>query len=170
MMMKAIKDQQIFPSIHIALLEETHNWSEAIQQQAGRLFGVYLFDRRRHVHACEFTPSYELHFLKTIYTAEFPETVQGERERDALEMEIMQGDRDTPLVCYVHTHVIDGLPTISLAKWSAQYYRQIRDEYDDSEELHDAVMDAMLQAESESESDYYDLISRIDAQISRNAA
>lgn len=150
--------KQIFPSVQIVLIDETHNWGEDIQHRAGRLFGVYLFDWQRHVHACEFTPSYELHFLKSIYTAEFPNTAEGARIRDALEMDIMAGDRETAAVSYVHTHVIDGLPTISLAQWSAKYYREIKNEYDDPEELHDAVMEAMLQAEQESGSDYYALI------------
>lgn len=170
--------RQVTPAVHIVLIDETENWCDEVRAKARRLFGVYLFDKRRHVHACEMTPSYELHFLRTIWTNEFPDTHEGEQGTDALEMEIWHGNMDTPAVCYVHTHVIDGLPTISLVKWSGKHYRELRKEnlkdfratscprredFEDPEKLHDEVMNAMVQAEHECESDYYSLIPRMDA-------
>ena len=160
--------RQVAPAVHLVLIEETENWCDEIKAKAGRLFGVYLFDRNRRVHACEMTPSYELHFLKTIYTREFPDTPEGERERDALEMEIMLGDAGADPIRYFHTHVIDGLPTISLAKWSAKHYREIRDGFDDEEKLHDEVMGDMIQAEHECESNYWSLIGKMDRRANQS--
>ena len=154
--------REIVPAIHVIAMEETANWCEEIRTRAGRLFSVYLYDRRRHVHACELTPSYELHFYKTVFTAEFPKTAEGEQERDDLEREIMLADAQTEPVSYLHVHETDALPSTSLAQWSRKHYRAIKDRFDDGEELHDKVMNAMLEIESVFESDYDGLIRKQD--------
>jgi hypothetical protein len=152
---------EVIPGVRIVLIDETLNWCKEIQKRAGRLFGVYLFDQRRHVRCCEMTPSHECHFLKTIFTAEIPDSLQG--ERDDLQEAILEGNRETPAVSYFHVQDIDHSPSIESSRWSAKHYREIRDDYDDPEELHQAVMEAMPQAEHENESDYYSLISKMDA-------
>lgn len=150
------ENEEIIPEVHICLLEETDSWCEEIRTQAGRLFGVYLFDARRYVHCCELTPSYELHFLETIYT----KYIEDENKREHLEDEIMEGNRETPEVSYVHVFKITPENTISLAEWSAKYYEEIKDDFDDCEELHSAIMEAMMGMEHENSSDYHSLIKK----------
>lgn len=155
--------KQVIPAVHIILIEETNSWCEEIREKAGRLFGVYLFDKRRHIHACELTPSYELHFLKTIsnYSGKFSNAEEEEIERDNLEMEIMDGNRETQDIQYYHVSDIDHRPTISLSKWSEKEYKISQEDYDNPDDLHSAIMDAMRDMENENESDYWKLIRKI---------
>lgn len=155
--------KQVIPAVHIVLIEETDSWCAEIREKAGRLFVVYIFDKRRHVHACELTPSYELHFLKTIYSREFPysENYENEIERDNLENKIIDGNRETQDIQYYHVSDIDHRPTISLSKWSVKEYKNLQDDYDNSDDLHSAIMNAMRDMENENESDYGKLIRKI---------
>ena len=115
-----------------------------------------MFDFRRRVHLCEVTPSYELHWLETIYSREFSE--QHETERDQLESDIMDGNREQSLVEYMHTHTDDALPFIDLSESFMSLYDEAKDEYDEEDKLHEAIMDASREHEQGNPSDYHSLI------------
>lgn len=94
----------------LAKIDQTQNWTDCPESRfAGCIFGVFVFDRDKHVHCCEFTPSYELHWVEDQFdgTPEFFALPEEEKER--INDWVMEAARDTPLVCYYHTHVIDGL-------------------------------------------------------------
>jgi hypothetical protein len=70
--------------------------------------GIYVYDQNRRLHCCEFTPSYECHFVGSA-------SVNTDLDDDAaerLEDEIREGDRATEPVKYIHCHEIDALPEI----------------------------------------------------------
>jgi len=57
----------IVPDWRLVKLDDTHfcdeNWRREVKLKACGVF--YLYDRNRHVHCCELTPSYELHAVAT---------------------------------------------------------------------------------------------------------
>lgn len=101
-----MRHPRVRPKWTVVKLDETANWEHGdpeIVPRLGRIFGVYVCDRSLHVHCCEFTPSYELHFVESQFEG-------SPDDSDRLADYVMDGDRDTPAVCYVHCHSIDGLP------------------------------------------------------------
>jgi hypothetical protein len=73
--MPATEEPVIVPDFRVCAIDTTRYWDESIRNQASRVLDVYLYDRRRHVHACSFTPSYELHWVDTI-AEDAPEAVR----------------------------------------------------------------------------------------------
>lgn len=94
------------PDICVIALDETGVWelsalpnSEVIDKMAG----VYLFDRNRHVHACEITPSYELWPMYDEFVMK-PDH-QNHEDLEALEDEVRSAFDST--VGYYHVSDID---------------------------------------------------------------
>ena len=98
----------VLPEIRVVKADETLNCMDPfVLRHAKRIFGVYVYDYRLHVHCCEMTASYELHFIESQadYADDLPEKLR-ERLLDSL----MEGDRETPPVCYMHVYHVDGFP------------------------------------------------------------
>jgi hypothetical protein len=94
---------ELLPDLWVVKIDEREFWCESIIAQTTRIFGVYVFDRRRHVHCCSLTPSYELQFLGSQY-----ESVENIDEEWLYE-DIMEGDSSTSEVSYFDCHDIDRI-------------------------------------------------------------
>ena len=64
----------------IVLIDETQYWDTALTDQAGKIFGVHIFDANKVVHCCEIAGSYELEALdvETLNYETCPEEVRDE--------------------------------------------------------------------------------------------
>jgi len=88
--------------IRVLLLHETCNWSPDIVQRAEKIYGIYLYNPKVHVHCCEFTPSFELTFVGSV----------PEKSDEKLRDEIQDGDSQCEPIHYMHSHHVEGLPHI----------------------------------------------------------
>lgn len=95
-------------AVKVLQLDETGYWAPSIAERAGKIIGVYLYHDDLHVHCCELTPSYELHFVGSFYTASNLE----EDEWEKLDEEIREGNVDQELVTYMHCSRVDAMPQI----------------------------------------------------------
>lgn len=82
---------EMVPEIWIVKLPEKQYWCADIANKVKRLFGVYAFNRKKHVHLCSFTPCYELNFIETQYE----EVEMTKAESDRLSEEIRETDDST---------------------------------------------------------------------------
>ena len=96
---------EVKPCIRVAKIDETFHWIEPYPEVAGRIWGVYVYDANRVVHCCEVTGSYELHFV---------ESQTMVRVSDDIQMEMLDGDRDTPAVMYLHCGSLDDAEEIDI--------------------------------------------------------
>jgi hypothetical protein len=97
--------------IKLLKLDETRNWDQETldSHRIRRVFGVYVFDSILRVHYCEFTPSYELHWIED--QAEFADCDSvSDEEVEAADEIIREGGRWTEEVHYLHCHAISSLP------------------------------------------------------------
>ena len=89
---------ELLPDLWIVKIEDRDEWLDRyILDRTARLFSVYVFDRRQHVHICQVTPSYEAYFLGSQYEASRELT---DDEREELEEHIRVGDAQTEPVTY----------------------------------------------------------------------
>ncbi len=91
-------------------LDETGYWVQSVTNRAGKIFAVYVYDDELGVHCCEGTPSHELHFVGSFFTA----SIDDDEAREQLCSDIMDGNREQSLVEYVHCWRIRGMDEI---KW-----------------------------------------------------
>ena len=135
--------RRLTPDFWLVAMEETANWEKHITEQAGRIFAVYLFDRRRRVHCCELTPSYELHWLYDTFVS--PNL--SDRESEKLDEEIMLGCAETPPVSYFHCHEIDRILRLPgrafhIGRDQKTWHLLLRD-WNDSEKAHGEMTEAL---------------------------
>ncbi len=98
-------------------LDETLNWEHgdpAILAKAGRIFGLYVADLSVGFHLCEMTRSYELNFVESQWEGTGQEL--SEEDREAVHDYVMEGDRNTPPVSYMHCYTVDALPVLDSQK------------------------------------------------------
>jgi len=95
---------ELLPDMWVVKFDETKYWSDDIRDRATRIFGVYVFDRRKHVHCCSFEATYELHFMGTDWD-ERPDLTDEEREEL---FEAIYGADDTD-VKYVGVRGVDRM-------------------------------------------------------------
>jgi hypothetical protein len=89
---------ELLPDLCVVKIDERGYWRDpVVLSRTTRLFGVYVFDRRRHVHICSFTPCYELHFLGSQWDC-LPEI--SDEDREDLWDRIQEGDRQSEPVTY----------------------------------------------------------------------
>ena len=88
------------PLLRIAYLDESECWDRKIRRAAGRICGIYLYDKHWHVHCCEPEPSYELYLID--YLTEL-------RVTDRIHKAMMASTVPN-CVMYAHTREIDELP------------------------------------------------------------
>ncbi len=99
---------QLLPDPCIVKLPEREYWSDDVRKATKGLFGVYALDRRHHAHLCELCASYELHFIETQYEA-VENIAADEAARDELHQVVLEGDRQTQPVSYMHRKDIDPM-------------------------------------------------------------
>ena len=98
-------------AIKILKIEQTDNWCESIKNKVKRIFSVYLFDSKKRVHCCEFTPSFECLFVES--QAEFFASTD-DAEIENIEEEIRRGDFQTDMVSYLHCHKLESFPRFKI--------------------------------------------------------
>lgn len=102
----------IKPHICVVKIDETADWESGglLDTLDGecKMFGVYIYDANRHVHCCELTPSYELHFLET-QPSNPPE---NEWDYDKFMDEINSADAGGEDVRYMHVSSVDRMPEV----------------------------------------------------------
>ena len=110
-------DPQMKRKFVLIKLDETRNWEHgdpAILSKAGRIFGLYVADLSVGVHCCELTPSHELNFVESQCEGTGEEL--SEEDWEAVHDYVMEGDRDTPLVSYMHCSDVNALPVLDPKK------------------------------------------------------
>jgi hypothetical protein len=92
----------------IVLIDETKYWDEELAKQAGKIYGVFLFDANKKVHCCELTPSRELESLEVaiLNNETCPEEVRDEIEE--------QWITSTELISYMHVSTVNELLVFAL--------------------------------------------------------
>jgi hypothetical protein len=128
--------EAIKPDFRVFKTETTRYWRKDIRRKAGKLFAVYLFDANRHVHACELTPSYEMHYVGPTWTNSV-----GDRMSET----IREGDADTDLVSYYHVRGIDAAK-LEARSMTDEAWAKLLDYHDGD---HDAAYAEALETEME---------------------
>jgi hypothetical protein len=91
---------ELLPDLWTVKMDEREWWLDPeLLAACPRIYGVYVFDRRQHVHVCSFEPCYELHFLGSDYI-EASELGDDESRRDEIHGKIVQGDAQCEQVTY----------------------------------------------------------------------
>ena len=98
-------------------INETRNWGldPWMTDKIKAIWGCYVFIPSRQVYCCEMTPSYECHSLPS--QVEFIDDdymSDHEREREEIEMCVMEGDSSNEQVSYYHCHSVDAMPSFKL--------------------------------------------------------
>lgn len=94
------------PDWWFVAVDKTKDWSNepCLIQQVESIRTVFLFDRRRHVHCCEITPSYEC--WPVSYAVHCKETATDmQREEIDGDFRVMLGDEE---VTYYHSSHIEA--------------------------------------------------------------
>lgn len=88
----------LLPDLHVVKIDERDYWIDpVVLAHTTRLFGVYVFDRRLHVHVCSFTPCHELHFVGSQWDC--PDDL-SEEDRENLWGRIYRGDGQSDQITY----------------------------------------------------------------------
>lgn len=111
----SLKDGSLAPDFRVVALRETRDWNEeaegyerAMRIAGGEIFGIYFYDARRIVHACELTGSYELYRLGTTGNLNGHSIGLSDDEREWLDDWLNTPEH--PSVIYVHCNGIDSIP------------------------------------------------------------
>lgn len=134
---------EVLPDWRIIILDETSHWLDKglIARCGDKIKGVYFFDANRHVHCCEFTPSFELEFIESI-----PEhSPEDDSERDQLQMDLQVGDCDSPLVIYAYVSQIDLGSNSVIDCWEMtqdEWQFLLEDADGDDEQTHSAAAES----------------------------
>ena len=110
-------DPQMKRKFVLIKLDETLNWQDgdpAILAKAGRIFGLYVADLSMGVHCCEMTRSYELNFVESQW--EGTGKALSEEDSETVHDYVMEGDRNTPPVSYMHCYAVDAFPVLDSNK------------------------------------------------------
>ena len=100
---------EIKPDIRILKINESSHWTDdKLKAACGVIFGVYMYDASKHVHCCEITPSYEMHFIES-QSVRLPD---DEEERERIYESLQEGDLHTEPVSYMHCRDIDRIEEI----------------------------------------------------------
>lgn len=100
---------ELLPELWVVKIDEREHWlAPEVLESCPRLYGVYVFDRKRHVHICSFQPTYELHYLGSDYT--LIDDVQDDDYRlSEIDDKIREGDCQSEDVTYWGAHDIDRM-------------------------------------------------------------
>ncbi len=98
---------ELLPDMWIVKDDEREYWIDpTILERTKRIFGVYVFDRRRHVHLCSFDANYECTFLGSQWE---PSRELSDEETEELDELIRAGDRDWQDIKYFGVAEIDRM-------------------------------------------------------------
>lgn len=78
----------LLPDMVVVKFPEREYWSDDIQARTKEVYSIYAIDRRKHVHICSVTPSYEAYYIGTEFD---PIDDLTDEQGDELHSEIMHG-------------------------------------------------------------------------------
>lgn len=92
------------PEICVVKYDEREYYCPEIQEKTKAIWGVYIFDRRVHVHICSFEPNYECLFIGSQV-----DPVDGltDEELEKLDDDVREGDRQCERYSYLSAHDVD---------------------------------------------------------------
>ena len=100
---------ELLPELWVVKIDEREHWLDPdVLATCPRIYGVYVFDRKQHVHICSFDSNYELHFLGSQYE-ESEESQEDEQRRENINSKILDGDAQCEEVSYWDVHDIDRM-------------------------------------------------------------
>ncbi len=102
---------QLLPEMCVVKEDETEYWDKPFRKRhkIKRIFGVYVFNRRKACYLCEMTPSYELRFFGSQWEGEDGYDAEDENAAEKIDDAIRDGDRDTEEWSYMHCADVDRL-------------------------------------------------------------
>jgi len=99
---------EIKPDWRLVKLDERQHWRDDIKAMTTEIFGVYAYDKNKHVHVAEITPSYELTFIDFDY-GETPKVADDDDLREQLNEMILEGKAEQESGTYMHVRDLDAL-------------------------------------------------------------
>jgi hypothetical protein len=105
---------QLLPEMCCVKEDETNLYGEdwIKQHNIKRIFGVYVFNKRRVVYACETTPSYERTFMGSQFELTIPDDADNyEEKREDASEEVGSADAGCELFSYMHCSDVDRAMT-----------------------------------------------------------
>lgn len=139
------RNTEIKPDWHLVKLDEHQHWRADIKRMAPEIYGVYAYDKNKHVHVAEITPSYELTFIAFDYT-ESPEVAEDEDLRNTLNELILEGQADQELGTYMHVSTLDKIVEKHPKRdRSIQKYLDAPDPDDSEREQEKALLDQVME-------------------------
>jgi len=97
---------EFIPELWVVKIDETEYWHDEVRSLAPRIYGVYVFNRKKHVYACSTEATYELTFLGSQYV-----TREGldDASLEELDDQIRDGDGQCEDVYYFGVRDIDRM-------------------------------------------------------------
>lgn len=83
---------ELLPDLWLVKIDETGYWADSVRERVKRIFGVYVFDRRRYVHCCSCEATYECHFMGSQW--------ESDTDDESLWEDIHEGDAQCEQVSY----------------------------------------------------------------------
>ena len=95
---------ELLPDMWVLKVDETQYWNELKEHKIKRVFGVYVLNKRKSIHLCEVTPSYELHRFDSQFEQDWePEDANYDRLNEAAYEHLRVGDGQCDSdVIYMH--------------------------------------------------------------------
>ena len=97
-------------------IDETDIWYHTDPEKErlfGRIFGVYAADLSQRIHLCEFTPSYELHFVHSEFEGGEDYYNLDDEIQEKMQDYTLEGDSGSEPIRYFHCSLIDSFPKIN---------------------------------------------------------
>lgn len=111
--------------MRVCKMDETDYWTEEMQRECGKIYGVYLYDETEYTYCCSLTPAYCLWFV------EYQTEEITDRARECL------WEWPNEQVVYVNVRDIDKLPVIvegELRQGTMEFECEEREEEQSQEE------------------------------------
>ena len=130
------------PEFKVVCLEETQGYTDKdIVKLAGKIHAVFLYDKSRATHCCEVTPSYELHYLKSVTS----ECIDDEVTAEEVEEHIRDANAHRESVQYVHCRSIDKVPEMYHVPFS-ENWQPSPEEYA-TKEIYEDILEHVIETE-----------------------
>ena len=78
--------REVLPDFYAVKLDETENWRDDIQEKAGKIWGVYFYDKAEVTHLASIQGSYYLYWLYNMV-----ENLEDFEEDELTEIELQNG-------------------------------------------------------------------------------
>ena len=97
----------MFVKVRAILVDESMYWDENLEQPAGGIFGLYIYDSNVGIHCCELIPTYALYRIGVI--------LGNENCPDKIKDEIDEcWNEATERIIYMHCANVDMSATVKL--------------------------------------------------------